>query len=43
MDSVAVFSFSTINADDEKMIKNQYNQIPNPAQEIIRNTDIYIN
>ena len=33
MDSVAALFLSTINADDEKMIKNQYYQIPHPAQE----------
>ena len=38
MDSVAGLFLSTINADDEKMIKNQYNQIL--AQEIIRASDI---
>ena len=31
---------STINADDDKMSKNQYYQIPYPAQEIIRENDI---
>ena len=36
MDSVAGLFLSTINEDDEKIIKNQYNQIPHPAQEIIR-------
>ena len=39
MDSVAGLFLSTINADNEKMIKNQYNQIPHPAQEIIRVSD----
>ena len=36
MDSVAGLFLSTINADDDKMTKNQYYQIPYPAQEIIR-------
>ena len=31
MDSVAGLFFSTINANGEKMVKNQYNQIPHPA------------
>ena len=36
MDSVAGLFLSTINADDDKMTKNQYYQILHPAQEIIR-------
>ena len=39
MDSVAGLFFSPINADDDKMIKNQYYQIPHPAQEIIWKSD----
>ena len=39
MDSVAGLFLSTINADDDKMTKNQYYQIPHPAQEIIRESD----
>ena len=39
MDFVAGLFLSTINADDEKKIKNQYYQIPHPAQEIIRESD----
>ena len=36
MDSVAGLFLSTIKADDDKMTKNQYYQIPHHAQEIIR-------
>ena len=39
MDSVAGLYLSTINTDDEKMIKNKYYQIPHPAQEIIWESD----
>ena len=39
MDSVAGLFLSTINADDDKMTKNQYYQIPHPQQEIIREND----
>ena len=39
MDSVAGLFLPTINADDKKMIKNQYYQIPYPAQEIIWESD----
>ena len=39
MDSVAGLFHSTINADDDKMTKNQYYQIPHPAQEIIWESD----
>ena len=39
MDSLASLFLSTINADDEKIIKNQYYQIPHPAQEIIRESE----
>ena len=33
MDSFAGLFLSTINTDDEKMIKNKYYQSPRPAQE----------
>ena len=36
MDSVAGLFLSTNNADDEKVIRNQYYQIPHPPKEIIR-------
>ena len=36
MDSVTGLFLSTNNADGEKVIRNQYYQIPHPAQEIIR-------
>ena len=36
MDSVADLFLSTITADNKKIIKNQYYQIPHPAQEIIQ-------
>ena len=39
MDSVAGLFLSAISADDDKMIKNQYYQIPHPAQEIIWESD----
>ena len=39
MDSVAGLFLSTVNADDDKMTKNQYYQIPHPAQEIIWESD----
>ena len=39
MDSVAGLFLSTISADDNKMTKNQYYQIPHPAPEIIRESD----
>ena len=39
MDYAAGLFHFTINAHDEKMIKNQYNQIPHPAQEIIWECD----
>ena len=39
MDSVAGLFLSTINADNDKMHKNQYYQVPHPAQEIIRESD----
>ena len=39
MDSVAGLFPSTITADDDKMTKNQYYQIPHPAHEIIWESD----
>ena len=39
MDSVTGLFLSNINADDDKMTKKQYCQIPYPAQEIIRESD----
>ena len=36
MDSVAGLFLSTVKTDDDKMTKNQYFEIPHPAQEIIR-------
>ena len=39
MDSVVDLFLSTITADEEKMIKNQYYQIPHPAPEIIHESD----
>ena len=39
MDSVAGLFLSTINADDDKMHKIQYYQVPHPAQKIILESD----
>ena len=36
MDSVAGLFLSTNNADEEKVIRNQYYQIPHPPKEIIQ-------
>ena len=39
MDSVVGLFLSAINADDDKMTKNQYYQIPHHAHENIRESD----
>ena len=36
MDSAAGLFLSTNNADEEKVIRNQYYQIPHPPKEIIQ-------
>ena len=36
MDSVVGLFLSTNNADEEKLIRNQYYQIPHPPKEIIQ-------